>query len=200
MIGKNQKKKVTDNIKVPRKMENVGEIREVDVGSVGEEKLLYAWKAPIRPFKKRERDYYTTIASIAFLIIVILFFLKEILLIAVVITFAFVTYVLAAIPPENIEHQLTNRGVRTGDKLFRWGDLQRYWISEKYGQKMIQIQTYMIFPGRLLLMLGSANEEKIKEIMNERLPYDEPEPTFLDKSAVWLSEKVPLEKEQPLKR
>ena len=114
-----------------------------------------------------------------------------------VIAFAFVSYVLAAIPPENIEHTLTNRGVRTGEKLFRWGDLQRYWISEKYGQRMIQIQTYLVFPGRLLLMLSGADEEKIKTIMNDRLPYDEPEPTFLDKSATWLSEKVPLEKEPP---
>ncbi|MCH7951598.1 hypothetical protein IH980_02595 [Patescibacteria group bacterium] len=162
---------------------------------VGEEEVLLTWKAPVRPFKKRDRDYYTTIAAIAFLVIIILGFLREFLLIAVVIAFAFVSYVFAAIPPEKTEHKLTNRGIRSADKLYRWIDLRRYWYSEKYGQRMVVVQTVMLFPGQLLLMLGNADEGKIKKIFNERLPHEEPEPTFLDKSARWLSEKVPLEKE-----
>lgn len=162
---------------------------------VGEEKKLFEWSAPIRPFKKREREYYTTIASIAFLIIVILAFLREFLLIAVVIAFAFVSYVLAAIPPEKVKHQLTSRGIRSADKLYRWGELRRYWITEKFGQKMVIVQTSMLFPGQLLLLLGGASENHIRKLFNERLPYDEPEPTLMDKSANWLSEKVPLEKQ-----
>jgi hypothetical protein len=167
----------------------------VETGLVGEEKMLMEWKAPVRPFKKRDRDYYTTIASIAFLIIVILAFLKEFLLIAVVIAFAFVSYVLAAVPPEETKHQLTNRGIRTASKLYRWEELVRYWLTQKFGQDMIVVQTVMIFPGQLLLMKGSADIEKIKKIFNERLPYDEPEKTFMDRSANWLSKKIPLEKE-----
>lgn len=162
---------------------------------VGEEKVLFTWRAPVRPFKKRNRDYYTTIAAIAFLVIVILAFLKEFLLIAVVIAFAFVSYVLAAVPPEETEHKLTNRGIRTADKLYRWGEMRRYWLTKKFEQEMVIVQTAMLFPGQLLLMLGGADKEKIRKIINERLPYEEPEPTFLDKSANWLSDKVPLERE-----
>jgi len=164
---------------------------------VGEEKVLFSWSSPIRPFKKREREYYTTIASIAFLIIVIMAFLREFLLIAVVIAFAFVSYVLAAIPPGKVKHQLTNRGIRSADKLYRWGDMRRYWIEEKFGQKMIIVQTAMLFPGQLLLLLDEGNEKRVRKLFNERLPYDKPEPTFMDKSASWLSEKVPLEKQAP---
>jgi hypothetical protein len=162
---------------------------------VGEEEVLMTWKAPVRPFKKRDRDYYTTIAAIAFLVIIILGFLKEFLLIAVVVAFAFVSYVFAAVPPEETEHRLTNRGIRSADRLYRWGDLRQYWFTEKFGQKMVVVQSAMLFPGQLLLMLGSADEDKVREIFNERLPHEEPEPTFLDKSARWLSENVPLEKE-----
>src|SRR4030043_1750648 len=133
MVSETTKRKSSIQSALSQKLSDLGAKKTVDEGQVGEERLLYSWSAPIRPFKKRDRDYYTTIASIAFLIIVILFFLKELLLIAVVIAFAFVSYVLAAIPPENIEHQLTNRGVRTGEKLYRWGDMQRYWINEKNG-------------------------------------------------------------------
>jgi len=172
-----------------------GQAAAFPVGEVGEEKLLYRWKAPVRPFKKRDRDYYTTIAAIAFLIIIILGFLREFLLIAVVIAFAFVSYVLAAVKPEETEHQLTSRGIRTADKLYRWADLRRYWLSEKYGQAMVMVQTAMLFPGQLLMLLPEADKEKVRKILNEHLPYEQPEPTFLDKSADWLSKKVPLEKE-----
>lgn len=162
---------------------------------VGEESVFLTWKAPVRPFKRRARDYYTTIAAIALLIIIILGFLREFLLIAVVVAFAFVSYVFAAIPPEEVEHRLTNRGIRSSDKLYRWRDLRRYWFSEKFGQKMIVVETAMLFPGRLLLMLGKVDEKKLRTIFNEWLPHEEPEPTFVDKSAKWLSEKVPLEQE-----
>jgi hypothetical protein len=113
----------------------------------------------------------------------------------VVVAFAFVSYVFATIPPEETEHKLTNRGIRSADRLYRWGDLRRYWFSEKFGQKMVVVQTIMLFPGQLLLMLGDVNEGKIKKIFNERLLHEEPEPTFMDKSARWLTEKVPLEQE-----
>lgn len=184
----------------PKKAERGGGTREREEArlpdrEVGEEEVLLTWKAAVRPFKKRDRDYYTTIGAIAFLVIIILGFLKEFLLIAVVIAFAFVSYVFAAIPPEKTEHKLTNRGIRSTDRLYRWRDLRRYWFSEKFGQKMVVVQTAMLFPGQLLLMLGDADEAKIRRIFNERLPHEEPEPTFLDKSARWLSDKVPLEKE-----
>src|SRR3990170_6554209 len=134
---------------------------------VGEEKVLLTWKAPVRPYKKRDREYYTTIAAIAFLVLIVLAFLREFLLIVVVIAFAFVSYVFAAIPPEETEHQLTSRGVRSADKLYRWADLRRYWLSEKYGQAMVMVQTAMLFPGQLLMLLPEADKEKVRKILNE---------------------------------
>ena len=170
-----------------------GQAASLPTGDVGEEKVLMQWRAPSRPFKKRDREYFTTIAAIAFLVIIILGFLREFLLIAVVIAFAFVSYVLASVQPEETEHQLTSRGIRTGDKLFRWNTLRRYWTTEKFGQKMVIIQTIVAFPGHLILLVGSAEEGKIRKVLNEHLPHEEPEKTFLDKSAEWLSKKIPLE-------
>src|SRR3989344_4772093 len=85
-----------------------------------EEKVLLSWRAAGRPFKKRDKEYYTTIGAIVFLVAIILLFLKEWLLIAVMIALAFVSYVLASVPPEEAKHELTNKGIRTGDKLYRW--------------------------------------------------------------------------------
>src|SRR3989344_2790499 len=73
-------------------------------------KTLLNWRSPSRPFKKRSRDYFTTIAAIVFLIGVILLFIKEFLLIGVILALMFVSYVLATVPPEEVEHEISTEG------------------------------------------------------------------------------------------
>lgn len=160
-----------------------------------EEKVLVSWRAPGRPFKRRDRDYYTTIGAIVFLVTIILLFLKEWLLIAVMIALAFVAYVLASVPPEETKHVVSNRGLRTGEKLYKWQELWRFWFEEKWKQKMMVVETRLKFPRRLLLMLGDADEETVRGVMKEFLILEKPEPTFMDKAADWLVDKVPLESE-----
>ena len=162
-----------------------------------EERVLVSWRAAGRPFKRRDREYYTTIGAIVFLVAIILLFLKEWLLIAVMIALAFVAYVLASVPPEETKHELTNKGIRTGEKLYRWQELWRFWIEEKWRQKMLVVETRYKFPRRLLLMLGEADEELVKRTLKEYLFLEKPEPTFMDKASEWLVEKVPLESEEP---
>jgi len=158
-------------------------------------KSLLKWQAAVRPFKKRDREYYTTIAAIVFLLAVILLFLKEWLLIAVMVALMFVAYVLATVPPEKVEHEITTRGVVTGGKTYKWGDLKGFWFSKKWKETILHIETKLSFPGRLMMLLGGADEKKIKEILQKQMEYEEPEETFMDRSAKWLQEKVPLEKQ-----
>lgn len=156
-------------------------------------KVLLSWKAPMRPFKKRDKEYYTTIGAIVFLLAVILLFLKEWLLIAVMIALAFVSYVLASVPPGEVEHVLTNKGVKTGGKFYAWGDLQQFWFSQKWGQLMLVIGVKTGFPGRLLLMLGDQDKTGVSKVVGKYLELNRPELTWGDRAARWLSRKVPLE-------
>ena len=112
-------------------------------------KTLLKWQAPMRPFKKRDKDYYSTIAAIVFLLAVILLFLKEWLLIAVMVALTFVTYVLATVKPENVTHEITTRGVVTGGKAYNWEELERFWFSKKWNDTILHISTTMKFPGTL---------------------------------------------------
>src|SRR3989344_5347613 len=158
-------------------------------------KTILEWTAPVRPFKKRDREYYTTIAAIVFLLAVILLFLKEWLLIAVMAALMFVAYVLATVPPESVEHELNTRGIVTGGKLYKWEDMLRFWFSQKWSDTILHLDTKLKFPGRLMLLLGDQDEANVKAIIQSRVQYEVPEKTFMDRSAQWLSDKIPLEKE-----
>jgi len=159
----------------------------------GPAKDILVWKAPTRPFKKRNREYFSTIAAIVFLLIVILFFIKEWLLIGVIISFMFVSYVLATVPPEEIVHKITSRGVVTGGKTYKWEWLQRFWLTKKWDYNILNFETVLTFPRQLQLVLKGKEKEKVKKKIEKYLLFEKPKKTFLDKGAKWLSEKVPLE-------
>lgn len=160
------------------------------------EKELYTWEAPSRPFKKRNREFYTTVGALVILVSVILLFAKEFLLIGVILSLGFVTYVLATIPPHPLIHRLTNKGIRTADRLYLWQNMGRYWWETKWRQDMFLVEVPGQFPGRLTLLLGKGEKAAIDKIMDKYLIKQKPIPTWFDKAADWLSKKVPLETEE----
>jgi len=156
-------------------------------------KSLLTWKAPERPFKKRSRDYFTTAGAIVFLLGVILFFLKEWLLIMVMIALLFVAYIMSTVEPRKIEHQITSQGIVTGDKKYKWEDLERFWFMERWGQKVLHVEKSAGIPRQLILLLGEANQSQIKKLLSEHLTLEEPEKTWIDNASDWVSRRVPLE-------
>ncbi len=168
----------------------------IEVMPVRQMKILFSWKAPIRPFKRRDKDFWTTVLAIIFLLSLILFFVKEWFLIAAIISLAFVYYVLSTVSPEEIEYRITNKGISFEEKSYDWDFLWRFWFSEKYGQKLLNIDTRLSMPGRLSLVIKKEDEPKIKEILEKYLLNEEAPLTFFDKASAWLAKKLPLELEK----
>lgn len=162
-----------------------------------EEKVLLEWNASSRPYKKRDREFYTTIAVIVFLVSLILFFAGQFLFIAVVVSVAFVAYVLNTVPPESVHNSITTFGIHTGDSIFYWEELGRFWFTEAYKTKLLHVETARAFPGVVILLLEGVDEETVKRIMTKYTVFEKPKATWLDNSAKWLQEKFPLEKEEP---
>ncbi len=156
-------------------------------------KVLLTWTSPSRLFKKRDKEYFTNIGAIVFLLIVILVFAREFLLIAAVVSVVFLIYVLSTVPPEDITHHITNLGIESADHVYRWDELSSFWFETQWDQTMLQIQPFM--GARIILLLGHEHKEKIRELMSEYITYREtPDKSWVDNAATWLSEKVPLEK------
>lgn len=159
-------------------------------------KIFYTWKAPVRPFKRRDREFWTTVLAIVFLVGLILFFVREWFLIAAIISLTFVYYVLSTVEPEEGEYKIANRGLIYGGQTYLWENISQFWFSEKYGQKVINFEMRVGLPGRLTLLVGRGEEAKIKELLIKYLVEEEVPPNFLDKAADWLQKKVPLESEK----
>lgn len=156
-------------------------------------KTLLEWEAPVRLFKKRGREYFTTVGAIAFLLAVILIFFKEWLLIAVIIALSFMVFILGTIQPGKVKHKITTQGIITGGRTYRWQELEKFWFDERLGQKILYVETRLPFPRRLMMLLGEASQKELRQLLGDYLLFEKPEKAWMDKASDWLSDKIPLE-------
>ncbi|MFZ5845394.1 MAG: hypothetical protein ACOY0S_02915 [Patescibacteria group bacterium] len=157
------------------------------------EEVYLEWSSPSRLFKKRDREYFTNIGAIVFLLTVILVFAREFLLIAAVLSIVFLIYVLSTVPPEEVKHRLTNLGIESAGHFYRWETLAEFWLEEQWGQTLLVIRP--ILGPRIIILLADQDRAHVREIVAKHIPFrEQPEKTWVDNAASWLTKKIPLEK------
>ncbi len=180
-----------DEIKADDEVRDLGEPRPVVVRPEPE-KILLTWRAPSRLFKERNREFWVTIFAMGGILGLILFFIEGWMPVAVIVAFVFLIYVLSTVPPEETEHRITNKGVVFGEKTYIWETLLRFWFEEKWGQRVLLVDT-MRLPGRLNLLLGKTDEEEVRKTLKTYIIEEKPKEMWMDKAAKWVNKKVPLE-------
>ena len=157
-------------------------------------RTLLTWTAPSRPYRKKDRSFYTTITLLITILSLIFFFFGDKLFIGVLLAFGFLVYVLNFVPPEEIDYKITAQGITIGDHFYHWQELDSFWFSKKEGHTLLNILTRIRFPGMLTLVLNNNQEEQIKRICAKYLPYHEIAPrTLMDKWSDSLVKHFPLE-------
>lgn len=157
-----------------------------------EEEIL-SWEAPSRPFKKKNKKYFTTVFVIGVLVALIFIFAGQGWLpAALTFSIVFLVYVLSTIPPQKVENKITTYGIRVDNGLYYWEELGRFWFEEKSGDEVLYIETAR-FPGRIALLIVDGLKEVLRELLSEVLLEQKPEPTPYEKVASWLQEKIPLD-------
>jgi len=152
------------------------------------------WTAPGRPFKKRTKQYYLTALLIMIFVEIILFLFSQYLLMIVVLSLIFVAFALATIPPKNFHYRISSEGIMIEDSFFLWQELSEFYFKKRENVETIHILTQDYFPGELVITLGDLDQDRIKNVLLAHLPYREYiKPTFVEKSADWLTKNFPLE-------
>lgn len=160
---------------------------------MSDNKILAEWSSPARPFKERTREFYTTILSLAFLLGVILLLLKEFLLIGVIMAFAFLSYVLSTHKPDNVSHQITETGIMTDNKLYKFEELTQYWVTKQWDQEVLMVKTLRTIPGLLVMVLPPNHKANVLKALEGKLLNEKPADSFVDRASSWLGDKIPLE-------
>lgn len=143
---------------------------------------FYDWSSPERIFIPRNRKWFTYLFLIILLIVVVLLFVQQFIIIAPVAAIGFVSYILATVPPHQIEHKLTTEGINSGGHSYLWQEMSDFWITQKGDEKLINIETYLAYPRRIIMLVGTGDVEEIKQVMIQFIPFREiPKENLLDK-------------------
>lgn len=116
-------------------------------------KVLYTWTSPERIFVARDKPWFLKISIVFLILILILAFMGQLVLIILCIALMMLIFALASFPPMEVTHEITNKGIRTIGKLYTWDQLTSFWFSRKYDFVILNIDTKLNFPARLLLLL-----------------------------------------------
>lgn len=156
------------------------------------EQTIYEWQDLSRPYKKRSRQFFSSLFFIGILIALIFLFSRQIIAIFVTASLVFVTYVLYSVPPQKIKYLITTYGIKIEDDYFFWDELGRFWFEKKMGNQLLLVESFR-FPGRITLVINENQKEIIKKILREVLIQEKPKLSMYEKMAKWLTDKIPLD-------
>jgi len=158
-------------------------------------KTLLSWSAPGRPFKPKRREYYLNGLLIAFLVEVILFLFHQYIFMFVVGALYFLSVALATVPPRNFHYRIRNQGIKVEDHFLIWEEIYDFYFKKIEGLDVLILRTKAVIPGELQISLGELHPDHVRKVLIGYLPYREVmSPTFMERSAGWLSKNFPLER------
>jgi len=176
-------------------MDNVNSAVEDDQSENGEIRTYLSWNAAGRPYKKHSAEYYINAFLITMAIEIILFLFSQYLLMALVISLAFLIFALAVVPPHKLYYRVSDQGVRVENHYFIWEELYDFYFTKNSGQDIIHIRTKAYLPGELTIILGDIPIQQVKTVLLNFLPFREyVNPTFTEKAGNWLEKNFPLER------
>lgn len=176
-----------------------------ETGTVGQTRMtqettnqvrtLLTWKSPGRPFKKRGKEFYLNMLLIVTCLAVIAALFHQYILILLILSLSFVVFALSITPPHDFHYRISTEGITIEDHFYLWQELYDFYFKKRNGIDVLHIRTEAFIPGELTLTLGDVDKEHIKSVLLPYLPYREViKPTFMEKSADFLSRNFPLER------
>jgi hypothetical protein len=157
-------------------------------------KVLLEWESPARVFVPKDEKYIRTVLWVLLAIGIVLVFFKEFLLYAVFLALAFVSYVLRTVPPDSINHRITEHGLVSATHDYLWKDLKDFWFTQRGDYFVLNINTNLRFPPRLFLLFPKNNatvsKEQLVPLLSSHISFRElPPENTVDKLLDTLSQK-----------
>jgi len=160
--------------------------------------VVYAWKAPLRPYKKRGGVILRFYLALALLLSLIVFFLGDRILLIPIWALLFLFYVLTITPPPEVENKITRFGIETTGITLRWESLSHFYFGKRFGFTVLTLVGQPPYYYHVYLVLKSEEmKQELIHLLSDHLIYQEkPQKTFIDKTVDWFSNLIPEEEDR----
>src|SRR4030066_1973255 len=101
--------------------------------------VVFSWKAPLRPYKKRSNLVLRFYLAVALLLSLIVFFFGDKILLIPIWALMFLFYVLTITPPPEVENKITKFGIETAGITLRWEALSHFYFRRRFGFNVLTV-------------------------------------------------------------
>jgi len=169
-----------------------------DRGELGPRKVILAWEdLPKTTPTAIDPRYKKTLMITGGLVAFLFFLMQEFLLIIVIASIYFFSYVVSKNPLDKFKYEISTHGISVNGRLYYWDEMLRFFFSSHYGEEHLAVDLKEGLSSRLIIAFKPSDKDKIIEALNKYLSYLEEEPlTFLDKAYTYVVDKFDLEKKK----
>ena len=133
---------------------------------------LLVWDAPNRIFDPKSAQWFLSLFAIGLVLIIGFAIIREFWLILLTAAIVFVYYALHRVEPAEIEHRILTTGVEVGGRMYAWEDLKSFWINDSIDPAILRIETKLLLPHVLDLVLPEETpEQDLKELKQLLIGY-----------------------------
>lgn len=156
-------------------------------------KQLLRWQSPDRHWEAKSKAWYVSYSLFFIILIAINVILENFFFVVLIITFAFLWFLQATVPPVITEHSITTLGIRTYGKVFKWKSIKHFWFSNKAGVIYLNLEildeyfTKSDRIQRLSIIIDETILEKLFNMLISRINYGDKSEVaynFLDRVSV----------------
>jgi len=162
--------------------------------------VIYSWKAPLRPYKKRSKLILRFYVALSLLLSLIIFFFGDKIILLPIWSILFLFYTLTITPPPEVENKITTFGIESAGVIASWENLSHFYFGRRFGFDTLTIVSQPPFFYHFYLVLPNNEvKEKVFSILTQHLIYQEkPKKTLTDKIADFFLSLLPEEEEETI--
>ena len=154
--------------------------------------VIFAWKAPLRAYKKQTAGVMRFYVALALLLSLIVFFLGEKILVLPIWATLFLVYMMTTTPPPIIDNKITKFGIITAGTSFRWENLSHFYFIKRFDYQQVIIVSQPPYYLRIYLVIKNEDKNDVLNLLSEHLIYQEtPVKMFADRLTEWLTKLMP---------
>ncbi|MBI4225931.1 hypothetical protein HY612_02355 [Candidatus Roizmanbacteria bacterium] len=160
--------------------------------------VVFSWKAPLRPYKRRSRLVLRFYLAVALLLSLIVFFFGDKILLIPIWAVLFLFYVLTITPPPEVENKITKFGLETAGVTLRWEALSHFYFTRRFGFYVLTVISHAPYFYHAYLVIPSEDIKKnLMLILAEHLVFQEkPQRSLTDKMVDWFAKLIPDDEEK----
>jgi hypothetical protein len=160
--------------------------------------VVYQWRAPLRPYKRRSALILRFYLTVAFLLSIIMFFFGDKILIIPIWALVFLFYVLTITPPPEVDNKITTFGIETAGVTARFETLSHFYFGKRFGFYTLTVVSQPPYFYHLYVVIPDEEVKNnlIKILSNHLIYQEKPQKTLTDRMLDFLSSLMPDDEEE----